>query len=518
MDSRTVPVPAVTARASPEAPVGDGAGRGDARSRRIPRYAKLVLSVTTLGVLLTGLAASSLTVALPVVVRHFHASPRAANWLLLSYMLVTTVLILSFGRLADIVGRRRLYIAGLGLFTLASFAAGLAPNTGVLMGMRTLQAVGAAAIITNTTALLTDAFPPHQLALGIGLNLTIISAAQTIGPVVGGLAATLAGWRAVFWINMPVGVAGVVWASVVLRRPARRTGRESFDLVGAALSFGVIGTLVLTLSEGGALGWTSGSVLAGAAGFLACAPLFLWWQWRRPAPLVDLSLFADRERAMGYLASLLVAIARFAVVLLVSLYVQATRGLDPFQAGLQVLPIAVGIMLASPVAGRLALRIPLRRLAATGLVITVVSLGAMALTVAPDRGYPLLPAQLFAVGIGSGLFLAPNSSSIMARVPAARRGIANGVRSMIQNTGYLTSTALSLAIVTSSMPAAQKAMFYSGDVRQLTGSDLGRLTGGYRLAFALLALLAAAALLVSLLRPGPPADVPVEPAPPGLPE
>lgn len=462
-----------------------------------------VLSVTSLGVLLTGLNTSTLTVALPVVSRHFRATATQASWLLLSYMLVTTVLILSFGRVADIVGRRQMYVGGLGLFTLASLLAGFSPNATVLVGVRAVQAIGAAAIITNTTAILTDAFPVRQLTLALGLNVTVVSAAQVLGPLVGGFVATTAGWRAVFWFNVPVGVAGLVWASLVLRRSYGSEGTrrgESFDLLGAVLSFLVIGALVLTLSEGGAIGWASWPVFVGVACFVVFTPLFVWTQLRRIHPLVDLSLLADRQRAMAYLANLLLSVARFAIVLLASLYVQAARGTDSFHAGLQVLPVAFGMMIASPVAGRLAVRVPARVLSTVGLAVVAAALAALAVVISPEMGYPALTGILLVIGLGSGFFLSPNTSSIMASVPADRRGIANGMRSTLQNAGYVSSTALTLAIVTGPLRPEEKSAAYAGELSRLPGADLDAFTGGYRIALLLLATLTAAGAAVSLLR------------------
>ncbi len=177
------------------------------------RYAWQVLSVTSLGVILTGLNSSTLEVGLPSVARHFQATPTQASWFLLSYLLVNTVLILVFGRLADMVGRAPALRQRPRTFTVASLGCGFAPSAWALIGMRALQAVGASAIITNTTAQLTDAFPRRLLGTALGLNITVISAAQIAGPVVGGTLVTQLGWRWVFLFNVPVGVVGVFWAA-----------------------------------------------------------------------------------------------------------------------------------------------------------------------------------------------------------------------------------------------------------------------------------------------------------------
>ncbi|RZS89651.1 EmrB/QacA subfamily drug resistance transporter [Motilibacter rhizosphaerae] len=475
-----------------------------AAEREEAAYAWRVLSVTSLGVILTGLNTSTLDVGLPAVSRHFGASPAQASWFLLAYMLVNTTMILVFGRVADLVGRRRLYVTGLAGFTLASLACGAAPTAGALIAFRAVQAVGAAAIITNTTALLTDAFPRRLLSTALGLNITIISAAQVAGPVVGGGMVEAFGWRAVFLFNVPFGVAGVVWALLTLRSSPATAQGESFDVLGAVLSALALGGLVVALSQGGATGWASPAVVGGALVALVALPAFLALQVSRPRrgqdPLVDLRLFADRERAMAYLAVFLLAVSRFAVVLLVSLFLQAAQGLDALQAGVRVLPVALGMMLVSPVAGRLAQRVPPRLLGTAGLLLSAAGLLVLAVAVRPSLPGSVVAPALLAVGIGTGLFMTPNTSAIMASVPPARRGIANGLRSMLQNTGFVVSTAMSLAIVTSPLTPGEKRAAYAGTLSSLPGHELGAFVDGYRTAFVVLAALCVLGAVASLLR------------------
>jgi EmrB/QacA subfamily drug resistance transporter len=464
------------------------------------RYAWRVLSVTSLGVLLAGTNTSTLDVALPVVARHFSANATQASWIVLSYMLVNTILILVFGRVADMVGRRRLYMVGLAVLTGSSVLCGFAPSAFALAVFRALQAVGAAALITNTTALLTDAFPKRLLSTGLSFNVTAAAAAQVAGPLVGGALATAFGWRAVFWFNVPFGVAGMLWAIRTLRvDPTRRT-REPFDLIGAALTFTLVGGLVLALSEGGALGWSDPLVVVGGVLFAVSLPLFIYTQSHRRYPMVDLSMFSDRERSMAFASTMLMAIARFAVVLLIALYLQAASGDDPFQAGLRVIPVAGGMVLASPLAGWLATRYPARWVSSAGMAISAAGLVVLAATISPTVAYPVIGGCLLAVGIGTGIFMTPNTSSIMGGVEPNRRGIANGIRSMLQNTGYLVSTAMSLAIVTSPLTPAQKQAAYAGTLSRLSRQALDSFTDGYRVALAVLAGICVLGMVLSLSR------------------
>jgi EmrB/QacA subfamily drug resistance transporter len=458
-----------------------------------------VLSVTSLGVLLASVNTSTLDVALPVVARHFNASATAASWTLLTYMLVNTILILAFGRLADIVGRRRLYLFGLGTLTAASLACGFAPNIVTLDAFRGLQAIGAAAIITNTTAQLVDSLPSRLLATALGLNVSIAAFAQVIGPLIGGAVAGW-GWRAVFWFNVPTGIVGLIWARMTLRKPRRRPEHEPFDILGALLSFVWLGGLVVALSEGGALGWTSTPVLVGGSVFVVALPLFIVLQLRRRYPLLDFHLFSDRARSAAYVANFLLQLARFAVVLLIALYLQAARGLSPFEAGLRVIPVAAGMAVVSPFAGRLVAHSSARVLSTAGLALTGIGLLGLALRLEPHTSDAELWVWLALVGAGTGLFMTPNTNSIMSTVDARRRGVANGVRSMMQNTGYVVGTALSLGIVTTWLPSREKAEAYAGTLSRLGSHSLAGLTHGYHVAFFLLAAISAVGMVASLLR------------------
>jgi EmrB/QacA subfamily drug resistance transporter len=463
-----------------------------------------VLSVTGIGTLLTNLNTSTLDVALPVVSRHFNSSAVASSWVLLSYMLVTTSLMLVFGRLADMFGRRRLYILGLVVFIIGSLACGLAPNIWTLVLCRVVQAIGAASQVSNTTALLADAFPAAALSTGLGINMTIVAGSQLIGPMIGGVIANEAGWRWIFWFNVPVGIIGVAWATFTLRRIPSRGKRESFDSVGAALSFLILSGAVLFVQEGGRSGWTSPQILILGAFCAVAIPIFIVTEQRRRHPMLDLTLFNDTERAIAYLTAFILSMARNGVALLAGLFVQAARGSDPFHAGLQVLPIAFGMMIASPLAGWLAARWSARLVSTAGIVITGISLTYLGIWLQPDLPAAAFGVALFGMGFGSGIFFTPNTGSIMSGVDAQRRGIANGVRSTMQNTGFLIGTAISLVLITSPLQPHERAEVYAGTLSRLGGPELASLTAGYHHAFFTMAAVTGIGAILSLLRNPPP--------------
>ena len=462
---------------------------GDEAAQR--RYAWLVLSVTSLGMVLTGLNASMLNVALPRVVSHFHADAFAANWLLLSFQLVNTVMILVFGRLADIFGRREMYLLGFAVFTVASLLAGLAPNVGIVIALRAVQAIGSAMILANSSALITAAFPPDLLGQGMGIYMGTISIASLIGPSLGGALVAAAGWRWVFWFNVPVGVVATAWGVATLRRVPRGP-REKVDGPGNVLAFAFLGGLLLALSEGGTLGWTAPAVIVGALAFVLLLPPFLWWERRTDHPVVDLTLFRDRFFTLASAAAFFQTLARFSVVLIFALLFQSRYGDDPFSAGLKVMPVPLGMLIASPLTGFLGRHQDQRRLSTWGSIVTTAGLVVLLVTVGGSGSYPVVASGLLLSGLGTGVFLTSNTTAIMARAPENRLGIINGVRLMVQNCGIVIGTALTLALITSPLDRPARSFVYRGDLGHLSSRHVSQLVTGYR--WALSVMIAAAVI------------------------
>ena len=465
------------------------------------RYAWRVLSVTSLGVLLVLSSASTLEVALPAVVRGVGAGPTSAAWLLLASLLATTAGVLVLGRLTDVVGRRPTYLTGLAVFAGASLASGLAPGVEVLLALRVVAGVAAAAVITCTTPLLADAFPERLRTLGLGLNLTVVSCSLVVGPVAGGLLADRLGWRAVFWAFAPLGALALLWAARVLEPAPRPPPAGRFDLAGAAVSVLALVAGVLALSLGGTLGWTDPAVLLCGLAALVLWPVFALLQARRPAPLVDLALLADRGRACALGAAFAMSAAYSSVVLLLALYLQAARGEDATGAGVAVLPVALGMLLTAPLAGRLARAVDARVLSTAGLVVTAGGLLVVAAALSPAGPYTGAALGLALVGAGAGLFFPPNTDALVGRAPAGVRGAVNAVRSVVQHTGYVVGAALALALVTGPLTPAETRAAYAGTLAGLPGDELLAFTGAYRSTLAVLAGLALLGAVASALRP-----------------
>ncbi|MCL6594143.1 MAG: MFS transporter, partial [Alicyclobacillus sp.] len=415
------------------------------------------------------------------------------------YMVVNTVLILVFGQFADIFGRRKLYLMGLGGFAFFSFLSGWAPDIRVLIALRALQATGGALVVTNTTALLADSFPRQQLGTALGINVLVSAAAQLLGPAVGGFLASHLNWRWVFWFNVPFGVVGFFWGLRTLRANQRRR-QEQVDLLGGLLALLALGGLATAFTAADASGSGQQAVYVGAGLFIVFGPLFIWRELRTPSPLLDLGLFKHRAYAMAYVATFLNAFARSSVVLLFGLFFQVVGHDDTFHAGLQVLPVTVGLLLASPLAGRLADRFEPRLIATLGLSGVTAGLVILIGILSPQPAYAVIAVGMFCIGFGSGMFLTPNTTAIMTSISPDKRGMANGLRSMLNNMGQVMSAAISLWALSIPLPERLRAAVYQGAAAQVQAQDSPVLVTGFRWALVLLVLATLLGIAASAMR------------------
>ena len=412
-------------------------------------YRWWLLAVTSVGALLASITSGSLIIALPQIILDLHTDLFSVMWIIVGYTLVLTVLVLNAGRVADRYGRARTYTLGSAAFTVASVLCALAPSAELLIAARFGQGIGAAFMFANSAALVTDAFPRRELGRALGVNAMVVGAGLILGPILGGWL-TGFGWRWVFWFNVPIGIVATLAAWLVLVEQHRAQRELSIDWVGSALYLATVLALMTSLAFGGLYGWTTWWVIGGFVLAVVLAPILIWIESRTDDALLDISLFRDRLYTMGNLTGLLNGVARYAVLFLLVFYLQGVKGEDPVTAGINLAPLAIGMIVFSPISGALSDRWGSRLLATAGMLVTAVGLAGLAFLQTDTPLWQLFIWQAI-VGAGAGIFNSPNTSAVMGVVPPVKRGIGAGMRAMLTNTGFVISIALAVGLLTSSM-------------------------------------------------------------------
>jgi MFS family permease len=438
-------------------------GRGD-------RYAWVVLSNTTLSMLMATIDGSIVIIAMPAIFRGIHLDPTAPGnigyllWMIVGYLLVTAVVVVTLGRLGDMYGRVKIYNLGFVVFTLASIALSLDPLRGGggamwLIVWRMGQAFGGSMLMANSAAILTDAFPANKRGMALGVNQIVGISGQFIGLLLGGLLAAV-DWRLVFWVNVPIGVFGTIWSYKKLREvsadrhPARLDWWGNITFAAGASWLLIAITYGIQPYGGHATGWTSPMVLSGLIGGTAILALFCVIETRIAEPMFALGLFKIRAFAAGNAASLLGSIARGGLQFMLIFWLQAIwlplHGYSfadtPLWAGIYMLPLTAGFLIAGPISGILSDKYGQRVFATGGLLVGAAAFTGL-LLLPIDFPYWLFATVIFFNGVGSGLFASPNVSAIMSSVPARHRGAASGMRSTFQNAGMSLSIGIFFSLL-----------------------------------------------------------------------
>jgi EmrB/QacA subfamily drug resistance transporter len=476
-----------------------------ARARRLgvaadhEHYKWWALSCTSLGMLLATTNSGTLIIALPDLERSLGTSLLSLVWVILAYMIASTVLVLTCGRLSDLFGRKRAYVAGFAIFAAASLGAGFSADGTQLILWRIVQGVGAAFLFANASALVTDAFPREQLGIAMGTNTMVAAIGLVLGPVLGGALVAIS-WHWVFWFNVPLALLGSLWGWRILHELAKPDSVRGFDVPGTlAFVTGLTG-LVYAVSRAGLASWSDPLVIAGLVAAAILLPLFVWIERRSRAPMLDLTIFQNRMFAAATGAAFINGLSRFALMFVFVFYFQGAQGDDPIEAGVKLTPLALGMLVSSPLAGAWADRRGSRTLAALGMVVTAVGLAGMTL-LEVHSAYWLSTVWLFVVGVGSGMFNSPNTAAMMGTVPAHRRGIAAGARMMLQNTGAILSIAFVLAVITAAVPKDVLFQIFSGLASGLSDAQLAPFIHHMHKALWALAGVSLVGAVVSLMRP-----------------
>ena len=422
----------------------------------------LVLLAIGVGTFMSALDGSVVNTVLPVVRDTFGSDVAAVEWVVTVYLLVVSGLLLSFGRLGDMRGHKVVYVSGFAVFVLSSALCGLAPSVAALVAFRALQALGAAMLFANSPAILTKSFPAAQRGQALGLQATMTYLGLTVGPSLGGWLTVQFGWRAVFYINVPVGMLALLLSMRFIPRDAAAEHAERFDLAGAATFMAGLVALLLGLNQGHEWGWTSAPILALLAGAVLLLGAFVLIERRVPSPMLDLGLFQHRLFSAATASAVLNYICMYTVTFVLPFYLIQGRSLNTAQAGLILTAQPLVMAFAAPISGSLSDRIGSRTLSTLGMAILAVGLLLLS-QLGPDSPLSSVTLALAVVGLGTGAFVSPNTSALMGAAPKHRQGIAAGVLATARNAGMVLGVGLAGAVVTTILAQGQA----SGSTRAL---------------------------------------------------
>ncbi len=401
----------------------------------------IVLVAVALGMFMVVVDVTILNVALPTIARNMSAPLTSVQWSLIAYTLVLAALVPIWGRVSDVLGRKRLFIIGVIVFGAASLLAAFSSGILELVGARIIQAIGGSLITTNALAIITDAFPEGKRGTAMGIQAIMISGGAAVGPTLGGYLVTRFGWQAVFLVNVPVAVVAALFSVAVLPRIRSNRRLEPIDWKGAALLLSGLPLTLLGVTKGPDWGWGSPQVITLIVVGVVIMGLFILLELRTKYPIIDLSLFRVRAFAAGQVAGVFATLSLSSMMLLIPFYFQALRGFSAEKSGLLMLPMPLTIMIVAPISGRISDRIGARGVATTGLLFLMAGLFLF------SRLEPSMPLwdvlwRFVVFGGGLAMFMAPNNNAVMSSVPPKRRGTASGLLGTFRFTGQSVGVAL----------------------------------------------------------------------------
>ena len=459
-------------------------GKPDISKGRLA-YKWIVLTNTTLGIFMAMLDGSIVEISLPAIFHGIGVNPLAPGetdyllWTLMGYLVVTATLLVTFGRISDMFGRVRMYNLGFAIFAVGSILLYLVHGTGNGAAMqiilfRLVQAVGGAFLMANSTAILTDAFPPEQRGMAMGINMIAGTTGTFIGLLAGGILAAI-NWRYIFLVSVPFSVGGTIWAYLALHEIATIRKNQHLDIPGNILfALGLTALLVGTTYGiqpygNSPMGWGSPFVLACLIGGALALAAFIYVEQHVPEPMFRLELFKIRMFSAGNIAGFLASLARGGLNLMIIIWLQGIwlplHGYSfedtPLWAGIYMLPLTIGFLLMGPLSGYLSDRYGARTFSTAGMLVTAAGFGGL-LMVPTNFAYPAFALAILIIGMGMGMFAAPNTTAIMNSVPAEHRGASSGMRATFQNTANTISITWIFTMVTVGLAAHLPTALFQG--------------------------------------------------------
>ena len=444
----------------------------------------------------------SVAVALPSVSEHFQTALPTTQWVLIGYTLTISALLLPMGRLADLAGRKRIYIIGFVIFVVAACVAGMAPNMTSLIVIRIVQGAGAAMTQGTSMAMIVASFPPEERGKALGLQMSMVGAGGVAGPAIGGFIVEILGWQWVFFGTALMATIAIVAALVLIdsgRVGQTRGARVSYDWIGAALSVGALIVFLNGMTWAPIVGYGHPLVVAAFVGSAALLVAFVIQELRSSSPMMDVRLFKRRLFALGVLASFLNFLGMQSVRFLMPFYLQAVLGLSPGQVGLLIVPGAVGMIITGPLSGRFSDRFGWRWFTMGGLLVSAGGLLVLS-TLQTNTPFWIAMAGMIMQSTGIGIFNAPNNSSVLSAVEPSKFGVISGFLNLVRNSGNLCSIAIATAIVTATMGAMGYEPSLAGVKPEGSEGLLSAFTAGLRVAYGTMAVVVLVGVVASAFK------------------
>ena len=478
--------------------------RPDIRIHTSRRYRWWVYSAIALGLFVAVADHGSVAVALPSIANEFRTDLPTVQWVMIAYALTISSLLLPMGRLSDIVGRKRLYVAGFAIFLVAAALCMIANDILTLIAARVLMGLGASMTQATSTAILLSSFDESERGKALGLQLSAVGAGAVGGPAVGGFVVDALGWQGVFALTVALGVVAIAAAQVVLDRKKTDAAISGgpFDLVGALTSTAVLIVFLLAMSNGAEMGWRSPAIAAAFAAVLGLLGFFTYWELRYRSPMLDVTLFRHRVFAIGVAANAIAYMGTSAVRFLMPFYLQTVLGYSPAQVGLLLVPAAFAWIIMGPLGGRLSDRYGWTAFNVGGLLFSAA--GLLVLSQASETS----PVWLIIIGtvtqsVGTGTFGAPNNSSILSVVERSRYGVMSGFLNLVRNTANITGIAVATTIVVTVMGAQGFEPSLAAVSESSADGVLGAFTSGMKTAYLVMAGLVFVGAALSVFKGGP---------------
>jgi len=473
-------------------------------------YRWWALGTIGLGIFMSVIDHGSAAVALPSIASHFGADLPTVQWVVVGYSLTVSVLLLPMGRLSDMMDRKKVYIIGFTIYTLAAALAGLSNDLTSLILARVLQGVGSAMVQANMTVMMLSIFPGSERGKALGYQTSIVGTGAIVGPALGGFLVSALGWRAVFLVNLPVGVIVITAAMVILDRSRfshdTQVGqRLRFDWLGAGLSGGALLALLLAISNGNQAGWGSPSIVAGLLVSGALLAGFIWWELKTSSPMLELRLFRRKLVALGVSAGWLSFLGLTSGMFMMPFYLQKVQGYSPGESGLIVIFSAGSMAIVGPISGRLSDRYGWRVLKVIGIGLAATAVFIFAATLTEHSPLGLIIPVLILQSCGFSLFNIPNNSSILSAVERSRYGIVLALTHLTRNSASVAGVAVATAIVVATM----ESLGAESNLEAVAANPQAFVMGLHRL-FLVMGSLLLIGVVLSVFQGGQPQEAPAQ--------